>query len=81
MKENRHIQQNCKIHKNNGNNKQHIETIIQRHTQLCLYISLARPVLCYGSEAWTTRKQDTNRITACEMKLMWGTAGYTKWDE
>ncbi|KAJ4445485.1 hypothetical protein ANN_07293 [Periplaneta americana] len=42
--------------------------------------TLARPVLCYGSEAWTLRKKDESRITANEMKFMRYTAGYTKWD-
>jgi hypothetical protein len=37
-------------------------------------------MLCYGSEAWTIRKSDENGITACEMKFMRRTAGYTKWD-
>jgi len=26
------------------------------------------------------RKQQINRITDCEMKFIWKTAGYTKWD-
>jgi hypothetical protein len=37
-------------------------------------------MLCYGSEAWTIRKSDESGITACEMKFMRRTAGYTKWD-
>jgi hypothetical protein len=37
-------------------------------------------LLCYGSEAWTIRKSDESRITACEVKFMRWTAGYTKWD-
>jgi hypothetical protein len=37
-------------------------------------------MLCYGSESWTIRKSDESRITACEMKFMRRTAGYTKWD-
>jgi hypothetical protein len=37
-------------------------------------------MLCYGSEEWTIRKSDESRITACEMKFMRQTAGYTKWD-
>jgi hypothetical protein len=32
------------------------------------------------SEAWTIQKSDESRITACEMKFMRRTAGYTKWD-
>ncbi|KAJ4445242.1 hypothetical protein ANN_07043 [Periplaneta americana] len=49
----------------------------------CLKASLGRkerPVLCYGSEAWTLKKKDESRITANEMKFMRYTAGYTKWD-
>ncbi|KAJ4427656.1 hypothetical protein ANN_25304 [Periplaneta americana] len=53
---------------------------VQRHTRIRLYKTLARPVLCYGSEAWTLRKKDESRITANEMKFMRYTAGYTKWD-
>jgi hypothetical protein len=41
----------------------------------------ARPVLCYGSEAWIIRKGDSNRLAACEMKFMRRAAGYTKWDQ
>ncbi|KAJ4430939.1 hypothetical protein ANN_19532 [Periplaneta americana] len=54
----------------------------QRHTRIHLYKTLARPVLCYGSEAWTLRKKDESRITANEMKFMRyrPTAEYTKWD-
>jgi len=37
-------------------------------------------MLWYGSEALTTRKQDTERITACEMKFARRRAGYTVWD-
>jgi hypothetical protein len=37
-------------------------------------------MLCYGSEAWTIQKSDEGRITACEIKFMRRTAGYTKWD-
>jgi hypothetical protein len=37
-------------------------------------------MLCYGGEAWTIRKRDESRITACEMKFMRRTAGYTKGD-
>ena len=43
-----------------------------------LYNTLARPTLCYGSEAWTLRTQDISRITVREMAYQ--TAGYTKCD-
>ena len=55
-------------------------SLVQRHTRIRLYITLARPVLCYGSEAWTMRNKDIHRITASMMKFMRATAGYTRWD-
>jgi hypothetical protein len=55
-------------------------SLVQKHTRIRIYKTLARPMLCYGSEAWTIRKSDESRITACEMKFMRRTAGYTKWD-
>jgi hypothetical protein len=55
-------------------------TLVQKHTRIRLYKTLARQALCYGSEAWNTRKGDSNRLTACEMKFMRRTAGYTKWE-
>lgn len=38
--------------------------------------ALVRPVLAYGSEAWTTRKTDKKRLIELEMKFMRRTAGY-----
>jgi hypothetical protein len=57
-------------------------SVVQRHTGVRLYRSLAQPISCYESEAWTIGSQDTNGMTTCEMKFMRGTAraGYTKWD-
>jgi hypothetical protein len=56
-------------------------TLVQKHARIHLYKTLAWPVLCYGSKAWTIRKGDSsNRFTACEMKFMRRTVGYTKWD-
>lgn len=55
-------------------------SLVQKHTRIRLYNTLARPMLSYGSEAWTLRKADKSRITACEMRFMRRTAGYTKWD-
>jgi hypothetical protein len=43
-------------------------------------MTLARPVLIYGSEAWTNRKADEKRLQAAEMKFMRKTAGLTLWD-
>ena len=51
--------------------------LVQQHTRTHLYKMLARPLLCYGSEAWTLRRSDETRITACEMKFMLRTAGCT----
>jgi hypothetical protein len=55
-------------------------TLVQKHTQICLYKTLARPVLCYGSEAWTIRNGDSNRHMACKMKFIRRMARYMKWD-
>jgi hypothetical protein len=54
-------------------------SLVQKHTCIRIYKTLARPMLCYGSEAWTIRKSDESRITACKMKFMCRTAGYTEW--
>jgi hypothetical protein len=55
-------------------------SLVQKHTHIRIYKTLARPMLSYGSEAWTTRKSDKSRITACEIKFKHRTAGYTNWD-
>jgi hypothetical protein len=49
-------------------------SLIQQHTRLNIYRTLARPVLIYGSEA------DEKRLQAAEMKFMRKTAGLTLWD-
>jgi hypothetical protein len=55
-------------------------TLVQKHTQICLYKALSWPVLYYGTEAWTIHNGDSNRLVACEMKFMRRTARYMKWD-
>ncbi|KAJ4448040.1 hypothetical protein ANN_10052 [Periplaneta americana] len=55
-------------------------SLVQKHTRIRLYNIFARPMLSYGSEAWTLRKADKSRITACEMRFIRRTAGYAKWD-
>jgi len=45
-----------------------------------LYITLALPVLLYGSETCTIKAGDARRITAAEMKFMRRKAGYTRTD-
>jgi hypothetical protein len=54
-------------------------SLVQQHTSLNIYRTLARPVLIYGSEAWTMRKADEKRLQAAEMKFMRKTAGLTLW--
>ncbi|KAJ4445795.1 hypothetical protein ANN_12480 [Periplaneta americana] len=53
-------------------------SLVQKHTRIRLYNTLARPMLSCVSEAWTLRNADKSRITACEMRFMRRTAGYTK---
>jgi hypothetical protein len=55
-------------------------SLVQQHTRLNIYRTLARPVLIYGSEAWTNRKADEKRLQATEIKFMRKTAGSTLWD-
>ena len=49
-------------------------------TRIKLYNTLALPVLLYGSETWTNKARDTERMTAAEMKYVRRTAGYTRTD-
>jgi hypothetical protein len=55
-------------------------SLVQQHTRLNIYRTLGRPVLIYGSEAWTIRKADEKRLQAAEIKFMRKTAGLTLWD-
>jgi hypothetical protein len=55
-------------------------SLIQQHARLNIYMTLARPVLIYGSEAWTIKKADEKRLQAAEMIFMKKTAGLTLWD-
>jgi hypothetical protein len=43
---------------------------VQKLTRLSAYKTLARLRLIYGSEAWTIGKQDKQRLTTAEIKLM-----------
>jgi hypothetical protein len=39
-------------------------SLVQQHTRLNIYRTLARPVLIYGSEAWTVRKADEKKTAS-----------------
>jgi hypothetical protein len=56
-------------------------TLVQQHTRIKVYKTLARPILTYGSEAWTIRKSGRTRIIANEIKFFRRTAVYTKLDK
>jgi hypothetical protein len=45
------------------------------------YRTPARPVLIYGSEAWTIRKADEKRLQAAEIKFLRKTIGLTLSDQ
>jgi hypothetical protein len=51
--------------------------LVQRSTRLKLYNTLALPTLLYGSEIWTNKHCDKNRLRTAEMKYLRRTAGYT----
>jgi hypothetical protein len=54
--------------------------LVSRHTRIRICKTLARPVLSYGSEAWTIRRTDEKRLILAEMLFLRRTAGYTRWD-
>jgi hypothetical protein len=54
--------------------------LVQKHTRIKVYKTLARPIVTYGSETWTICKSDRTRIIAKEMKFLRRTAGYIKLD-
>jgi hypothetical protein len=56
-------------------------SLVQQHTRLNIYWTLARPVLIYGSEAWTIRKADEQTLQAAEMKFMRKTANFLIYPE
>jgi hypothetical protein len=53
---------------------------VRKHTRLSGYKTLARPVLAYGSEAVTIRKQGEQWLSIAEMKFMRRTVGYSQSD-
>jgi hypothetical protein len=55
-------------------------SLVQQHTRLNIYRTLARQVLIYGSEAWTITEADLKRLQTAEMKFMRKTAGLTLLD-
>jgi hypothetical protein len=44
-------------------------SLVSRHTRICIYKTLARPVLSYGSVAWTIRRTDERRLISAETGL------------
>jgi hypothetical protein len=53
---------------------------VSRHKRIRIYKTLARPVLSYGSEAWTIRRTDERRLISADMRFLRRIAGYTGWD-
>jgi hypothetical protein len=53
-------------------------SLVSRHTRIRIYKTLARPVLSYGSEAWTIRRTDERRLISTEIRFLRRTAGYTR---
>jgi hypothetical protein len=51
-----------------------------KETNTKFYKIMAVPVLLYGSETWTLRKRDWNRIQAAETKYLVTVKGCTRLD-
>jgi hypothetical protein len=56
-------------------------SLVQKHTRIRINRNVSRPILKYGSEAWTFCKSDRTRLTVNEIKFVRRTAGYTKLDK
>jgi hypothetical protein len=54
---------------------------IMKETNVKFYKIMAVPVLLNGSETWTPRKRDWNRIQAAEMKYLRTVKGCTRLDQ
>jgi hypothetical protein len=52
-----------------------------KETNLKFYNIIAVPVILYGSETWTLRKRDWNRIQAAEMKYLRTVKGCASLDQ
>jgi hypothetical protein len=45
-------------------------SLVSRYTRIRIYKTLARPVLSYGSEAWTIRRTGEIRLISAEMRFL-----------
>jgi hypothetical protein len=55
-------------------------TMVQKSSRIKIYNAVALPILLCGSEIWTFRQNNKNRLTTIEMKFSRRTAGYTLFD-
>jgi hypothetical protein len=53
----------------------------RKETNLKFYKIMSVPVLLYGSERWTPRKRDWNRIQSTEMEYLRTVKGCTRSDQ
>ncbi|PSN46379.1 hypothetical protein C0J52_05731, partial [Blattella germanica] len=53
----------------------------RKDTQLRFYNTIALAQLLYGSETWTHRRKDINKIEASEMRLLLAVKGCTRLDK
>ena len=54
---------------------------IPKDVKVCIYSTILRPVLLYGSETWTLTKKLKSKIQACEMRILRLIFGVTKRDK
>jgi hypothetical protein len=55
-------------------------TPVRKSLRIKIYSALALPILLHGSEIWTLRQKDKERLTTTEMQFSKGTARYTLFD-
>jgi hypothetical protein len=74
---------NNKLHKFQnicGTIRRNLKRKTRKDTQLKFYKTMAVPVLMYGSEAWTIKKNYISRIQSAEMKFLRSVKGCARMD-
>ena len=56
------------------------EKAIPKQVKICMYTTILRPVILYGSETWTLTKRLKSKIQAAEMRILRLIYGVTKRD-
>ena len=53
---------------------------VPRKVKIVIYVSILRPILTYGCEAWALTTKTKSKIQACEMRVLRSIKGVTRRD-